>query len=501
MAKRTIATQDRVKVPDVKEGRTPDFSVFSAPLTVVKHDDNDGPQRVLATASSTAIDLESDRFTRSALVQMRDGFQGRLIFLNHSYRVPTDVFGVVDEVKIVRRDGRSDLDMVISVEQNNPLAQQTFAMIEGGTRLGVSVGVIVTEADKSDDEDDDGHSIIDITGVVPLEASIVGIPANQTAWTQQAIKSLFSRGAIDLDDEEVAARPWLKETDMSDENKDKDTLTSSEDVDVDDDATDEVDEETVDDSIDTDDTEDVDTTDTDPDDTEDEIPDETDSEESPTTTDTEPDETDDLAEDVNADLAADDLIDKMFSGFRMTLWPLVDLMLDVDLTVAERRSAGMTKITEFQEFVAETWEETMDSIEGKSLVSGDEAKGAGGDLAARTIHALMATEDTVTCYQNDSEAQAAMLEKVGEIANASEALADDNNELREELEQKTQALKLMEEVLDAIMQLPLPTVTTAAKEQVARSLAEEWPDLDTRVVQRMARYAPVRNGRQDKKES
>jgi len=383
MAKTTTAQRDRVKVPDVKEGRTPDFSVFSDPLTVIKHDDNEGPQRVLATASSTAIDLESDRFTRSALVQMRDGFQGRLIFLNHSYRVPTDVFGVVDEVKIVRRDGRSDLDMVISVEQNNPLAQQTFAMIEGGTRLGVSVGVIVTDADKSDDEDDDGHSIIDITGVVPLEASIVGIPANQTAWTQQAIKSLFSRGAIDLDDEEVAARPWLKETDMSEENKD--TLTSLEETDTADEVTAEVDEETIDDdSLDTDDTEEeVDVSGVGDVTTEEEEPDETDSEESTTTTDVEPEETDDLAEDVNADLAADDLIDKMFSGFRMTLWPLVDLMLDVDLTVAERRAAGATRITEFQEFVENTWEETMDDIEGKSLVRGETA-----NSTAQSLHDL-----------------------------------------------------------------------------------------------------------------
>lgn len=198
-------TQKRTQTVEHK----PDFVVFSAPLAV-KHDgDADARPTLVATASSTAIDLESDRFTKSALEQMRDGFKGRVIFMNHSYRVPVDVFGVVEETSLVKREGRLDLDMVIRVETGNSLAVQTYEYVVNGTRLGVSVGVIVTEAEKSEDEDEYGKRIVDISGVIPLEASIVGIPANQTAWTQEAVKSLFERGAIDFDEDEIAARPWL----------------------------------------------------------------------------------------------------------------------------------------------------------------------------------------------------------------------------------------------------------------------------------------------------
>ncbi len=206
MSKTAVQTRT---APAPTDERHPDFVVFTAPLAV-KHDGADGERPTLvATASSTAIDLEADRFTKSALEQMRDGFKGRVIFMNHQYRVPVDVFGVVEETSLVKREGRLDLDLVIRVETGNPLALQTYEYVVNGTRLGVSVGVIVTEAEKSEDEDEFGKRIVDISGVIPLEASIVGIPANQTAWTQEAVKSLFERGAIDFDEDEIAARPWL----------------------------------------------------------------------------------------------------------------------------------------------------------------------------------------------------------------------------------------------------------------------------------------------------
>jgi hypothetical protein len=140
---------------------------------------------------------------------MKSGFEGRLIFLNHRYNVPGDVFGMVETATLVKREGRLDLDLSIVVESNNPLATQTYQMIANGTRLGVSVGVIVTAYEKTEEEDDFGRKIVDITGVLPLEASIVGIPANQTAWTQEAVKALFARGAVEFDEEEVGARPYL----------------------------------------------------------------------------------------------------------------------------------------------------------------------------------------------------------------------------------------------------------------------------------------------------
>ena len=121
-----------------------------------------------------------------------------------------DVFGLVMKAELVKREGRLDLDLVIGVEMNNPMAVQTYQYIVNGTVLGVSVGVIVTDAEKSDDEDGQGRDIFDINRVIPIEASVVGIPANQTAWKRQAIKSLYQRGAIKLDSKDIEARPWLK---------------------------------------------------------------------------------------------------------------------------------------------------------------------------------------------------------------------------------------------------------------------------------------------------
>ena len=141
----------------------------------------DGTPRVRAIAASTAKDLESDVFDVSALKQMRTHFAtGKaLIFLNHDYSIPGSVFGVTESAKLTKRDGRTDLDLVIRVEMNNPMAVQTYNYVRDGATLGVSVGVVLNEAEK----DGDGLHITDVT---PLEASICGIPANQTAWTQGA---------------------------------------------------------------------------------------------------------------------------------------------------------------------------------------------------------------------------------------------------------------------------------------------------------------------------
>lgn len=159
-------------------------TVASAPVAIraLRTKAADGTPRVLATASSTAVDLEGDVFDIAALKQMRTHFaKGALIFLNHQYRVPVDIFGVTESAKLTKRGDRTDLDLVIRVETGNPLAVQAFDYIRGGTTLGVSVGVLVNESERL--KGGKGVRIIDCT---PLEASLVGIPANQTAWTQGA---------------------------------------------------------------------------------------------------------------------------------------------------------------------------------------------------------------------------------------------------------------------------------------------------------------------------
>lgn len=119
-----------------------------------------------------------------AIQQMAESAQGMTIFLNHSYKVPEDVFGVVTDAKAVQRDEVWDLDFDIDVEDQNPRALATHKSIERGVKLGTSIGAIVKDAWK----EKDGHVVID--DVVLLEASIVGIPANPRSFVQYAVKAL-----------------------------------------------------------------------------------------------------------------------------------------------------------------------------------------------------------------------------------------------------------------------------------------------------------------------
>lgn len=163
---------------------------------------------VYATASSTANDLDSDRMDQKALEVMAERFVGVTVFLNHRYNWPEDVFGTILRTRLVDRDGALDLDMEIAVEDQNPRALQSYKMIQNGTRAGVSVGVLVLDYETID-EKHLGRKIIVIKDVLPLEASVVGIPSNQRSWVHEAIKAMMQRGMLKLSCDEQGCRPWL----------------------------------------------------------------------------------------------------------------------------------------------------------------------------------------------------------------------------------------------------------------------------------------------------
>ncbi len=570
MATKTTPTAVADRQVEASDAPRPDFFMYTGALKA--HDDSGERPTVLCTASSTAVDLEADRFTAKALKQMKEGFVGKLIFLNHSYAVPQDVFGLVMSADLTKRNGRLDLDLVIGVEMNNPLAVQTYQYIVNGTVLGISVGVIVTDAEKSDEEDAYGKNIFDISGVIPLEASVVGIPANQTAWTRQAIKSLYQRGALDLDTKDIEARPWLKtvaqikeavktgskkskavyldtkETrlwvttddgevivEITDEQKEAimANINKSDNDDGDDkgaDATDEEKDKGADDDAPEpkdapDDTEkkdedeaekkDEDGGDTEKKDESDEAEaekkdedgdsekkDEDEAEkkdedgdgdgdsekkdEADVSTDKDADgsgDKKDFDDDVAADEAADMLIGKMFTGLYVALDNLIPILMDTDLSAGERAKQGKVVIEDWNSFIETTWKEITDSLSGDKDVEPNK----NFDLST-SLHAYIAKQDEVSCDQHGLEA---VTEKVKEIGDAAELTADANTQLQENLERQAKALKLMEEVIDTMMQLPLQTVTTGKDgDGVAQRLAQLHPGMDTRVVERMARFAP-----------
>ena len=497
----------KIQTPDTKESaddiRVADFFVQTGAL---KSHDGDGERpTVKATASSDSIDLEADRFTASALRQMKEGFAGKLIFLNHQYKVPDDVFGVVQKAELVKRDGRLDLDMDIGVEMNNPRAVQTYQYIVNGTRLGVSVGVIVTDAEKSEDEDVYGTPIFDIKGVIPLEASVVGIPANQTAWTRQAMKSLYARGAVILDEAAVEARPWLKTVIRANTAIEEDEVMGKKPKKDEDEIEDSSTEDEIEDS-DTEEVEDSDTEETEVEsETDDAEPDETegrhkprkeegnDSEESEeeseeVETENDPDDTKgeepeevtaDFIDEINADEAADLLIDKLFTGLYVALNSLIKILMNTDVGVAERDKEGSDVIKEWTAFIGDTWSNTIEHLNEKEL----EDDAAETYSVANRLHTRLADEG-VDCGLASLEA---VNEKVANITEVALDIAESNAKLKEELEQKVNGLKLMEQVMEELMKLPLPTVTTRTDE-VAQSLAAKFPMLDDRVVARMNRF-------------
>lgn len=190
----------------------PEFSIFTDALDLVTKEEGGVKKRYFSTiASSTVEDSHGDTFTDKAVekMAMTANAAPMTIFLNHEYRVPEDVFGTAKSARTtVRSDNGeavTDLDIAGEVNEANPRAKQTADLIEGGARLGVSIGARVKDYRPKDAKDPMGGWIID--DVELKEASIVGLPANPRTWVQYATKAIrrFERErakeAADMTDE------------------------------------------------------------------------------------------------------------------------------------------------------------------------------------------------------------------------------------------------------------------------------------------------------------
>ena len=167
------------------EPRVPNstFKIYSGALKAYEAEDK---RRLKTVASSTIKDLSGDTMTESAINKMAESARNNMtIFLNHSYSVPEDVFGSVEDVQVVQRGEFVDLDFDISLNEANPRAVQTWEAISKGTKLGTSIGAKIL--DGWQDKSSGGYVFDDVE---LLEASIVGIPANPRSWVEYAVKSL-----------------------------------------------------------------------------------------------------------------------------------------------------------------------------------------------------------------------------------------------------------------------------------------------------------------------
>lgn len=184
---------------DIVEPKGPTFKIFSGALKAFEKEVDGQNRRYLScTASSTVEDLHGDVMTDDCVMDMapQAKSKGMTIFLNHSYKWPEDVFGKTTDARIVNRtanaDGKPiyDLDLEIQLNEANERAINSYTAIkEQGIKAGVSIGAMITEWDYRDEEEGFWGGL-EIKKVDLLEASIVGIPANQRSWVVNALTAL-----------------------------------------------------------------------------------------------------------------------------------------------------------------------------------------------------------------------------------------------------------------------------------------------------------------------
>lgn len=196
------ATPDLIKQLDEQ---FPKFKLFTGAFEGGTKKDAEGSiiKTLHCTASSTIEDLHGDVMTLSCVQDMakqaRKGPLGKglTIFLNHKYSAPEDVAGRVTQASaqssgVKDEEGAEiwDLHYDISLTRNNPRVDQTYAQItEDGISLGVSIGAYILEYDYRDKEAGFWGGLI-INKILLVETSIVGIPANQRSWVQNAVMAV-----------------------------------------------------------------------------------------------------------------------------------------------------------------------------------------------------------------------------------------------------------------------------------------------------------------------
>ncbi len=198
-----------------------DFKVFTNALKA--YEGPNGDLFVTGTTSSTIRDLHGDEMTLNAIRTMADtAKQNMTIFLNHNYMVPEDLFGSVTDARVVKRwDSEAgfevydlDIDVLVCKEDENPEAMRAYKAIKRGVKLGLSIGARVDRVSKKKDAST-GEDTYVIDSVKLMEASVVGIPANQRSYLQNAVKSLkAAEKSGDFEISEKAAPDSVREGDF-----------------------------------------------------------------------------------------------------------------------------------------------------------------------------------------------------------------------------------------------------------------------------------------------
>lgn len=175
------------------QGYKPDFRIFTAGI----ESDRKNDRLVHMVGSSTEKDLQGDTMSILALQSMTKAAPNLTVWLNHNYDLPDSIFGsIIQTPSIMHREGLADLHLDVDVELENPAAARVKRYIDNGRRLGCSIGCMVTKYEVPEDDngvDTWGMQPITIHEVYVVEYSVVGIPANQRSWVENAIRGVYTR--------------------------------------------------------------------------------------------------------------------------------------------------------------------------------------------------------------------------------------------------------------------------------------------------------------------
>ncbi len=160
----------------------------------------DGKKTLHCTASSTINDRHGDEITEECIRDMsvQALAKGMTIFLNHKYNWPEDAIGKTFAAQVVNRvsdeDGNQiwDMDLDIQMANSNERGMKSWRLIkEDGLNAGISIGAMIEDWEYID-KDAGFFGGLRIKKVDLMEASIVGVPANQRSWVQNAVKAIKS---------------------------------------------------------------------------------------------------------------------------------------------------------------------------------------------------------------------------------------------------------------------------------------------------------------------
>jgi hypothetical protein len=199
-------------MPELKQ---PQFKIVTGALKAV--DSPDGRRVLHCTASSSITDRHGDEITEECIRDMTKQAveKSMTIFLNHHYIVPEDVIAktfaaqTLNRVKTDEGDQIWDMDLDIEMVTSNVRADKTWDLLKKDmVKLGVSIGAMIEDWEYID-KDAGFWGGLRIKKVDLLEASIVGIPANQRSWVQNAVKAIksFTTSAETEENEETSDMP------------------------------------------------------------------------------------------------------------------------------------------------------------------------------------------------------------------------------------------------------------------------------------------------------